>query len=238
MKLIFLLGLTGVGKSTAVHALQHSGVPLTLLPNRRAFTDELIIPEVQRAAGQPVKHVTDRLGRFELTRRYRKTHPGGMVYALGQYLKAKVYGDRTLLFDNLRGLDEARAAAETFPNARYMLLEAPPSTRLLRLVGRRDTFDQVSATRVEHTAFAEQLIGLGGLEAVFDPDELARLAAGGVPETDLLKAVRIILGEAQHYDMSAAADYLRDTQTAETFLYLDTADLSPEAVQAQIRAWL
>ena len=238
MKLLFLLGLTGVGKSTAVSALQQSGAALTLLPNRRTLTDDLIIPEMQRAAGQPPGPITDRLARFELTRRYRKIHPSGMVWALEQYLKACVYGDRTLLFDNLRGLDEAQAAVQTFPNTRFISLDAPPLTRLLRLVGRRDSFDQVTATRLENTTFAEQLLTLEGLEAVFDPYELARLEARGVPETDLLKAIRIVLGEAQHYDMDAAADYLRETQPAESFLQLDTADLSPSEVQTRIQAWL
>ena len=238
MSLLFLLGLTGVGKTTTVEALQTGGVSLTLLPNRRTLTDELIIPEMQRAAEQPIERVTDRLERFELTRRYRETYPGGVVYALVQYLETCAYNDqKTLLFDNLRGLDEAQAAAQTFPSARFILLDAPPLVRLLRLVGRGDRFDQVAATRLENTTFAEQLLALKGLE-IFDPYELARLEAGGIPEADLLKAVRIILGEAQHYDMDAAAAYLRETQTAESFLYLDTADLSPSEVQTQLQVWL
>ena len=239
MKLLFLLGLTGVGKSTAVEALQTGSVPLTLLPNRRTLTDDLIIPEMQRAAGQPLELVTDRLERFELTRRYRERYPGGMVSALRQYLEAQPYSDqKTLLFDNVRGLEETKAAVQTFPEARFISLDAPPIVRLLRLVGRRDSFDQVAATRLENTTFAEQLLTLNGLENVFDPYELARLEARGVPEPDLLKAVQIILGEAQHYDMAAAASYLRETQPAESFLQLDTADLSPDEVQAQIRTWL
>ncbi len=237
--MLFLLGLTGVGKSTAVSALRERGVPFTLLPDRRTLTDELIVPEMQREAGSAVKPVSDRLERFELTRRYRKTHPGGMVAALLEYLDAHVYNEEeALLFDNLRGLDEARAAAETFANARFMMLDAPPLVRLLRLVGRSDTFDQVAATRLENTSFAEQLLALEGLETIFDPYEIARLEARGVPETELLNAVRIILSEAQHYDMDAAAVHLHETQDAEHFLHLNTADLSPAEVQTRIRAWL
>ena len=239
MSLLFLLGLTGVGKSTAVSALQQSGVVLTLLPNRRTLTDDLIVPEVQRAAGQPIKSVSDRLERFELMRRYRETYPGGIVYALMQYLETQAYRDQeTLLFDNLRGLEETKAAVQTFSKTRFIFLGAPPLVRLLRLVRRSDSFDQVAAMRLENTTFAKQLLTLKGLETVFDPYELARLEARGVPEADLLKAVHIILGEAQHYDMDAAAAYLRETQTAKSFLQLDTADLSPSEVQAQIRAWL
>jgi hypothetical protein len=51
--MLLLMGLTGVGKSTAVGALQSAGVPLTLLPNRRALTDALIIPRCSaRRAGR------------------------------------------------------------------------------------------------------------------------------------------------------------------------------------------
>lgn len=244
MKLIFLMGLTGVGKSTAVGALQASGVPLTLLPNRRALTDELILPEMQRAAGGPVQPVTDRLERFELTRRYRERYPGGMVHALGHYLAGRYFevhpskAQETLLFDNLRGLAEARAATQTFPGARFVLLDAPPLVRLLRLVGRHDYFDQVAATRLENSSFAEQLMALEGLEAVFDPYELTRLEARGVPEDDLLKAVRIILGEAQHYDMTAAAAYLRGAKDTWDFLELDTAEISVDEVRARVQGWL
>lgn len=237
--MIFLLGLTGVGKSTAVGALQSSGTPLTLLPNRRALTDALIIPEMQRAAGGSVQVVTDRLARFELTRQYRERYPGGMVHALSRYLEIHPpTGQETLLFDNLRGLDEARAATQTFPEARFVLLDAPPLVRLLRLVGRHDRFDQVAATRLENSSFAEQLMALEGLGVVFDPYELARLEARGIPEGDLLKAVHIILGEAQNYDMAAAAAYLSETQDAESFLQLDTAEVSVDEVRARVQGWL
>lgn len=237
--MLFLLGLTGVGKSTAVAALQNSKVPLTLLPNRRTLTDAFIVPEMQRAAGQPVGQVSDRLERFALTQRYREAHPGGMTYALVQYLNTHPYSEgELLLFDNLRALGEVRAATETFPKARFVLLDAPPLVRLVRLVGRHDRFDQVAATRLENTSFVEQLLALGGLEAVFDPYEVARLEARGVPEADLLKAVQIIVGERQHYDMDAAATYLHQTQSAESFLALNTADLSPDEVRARLQAWL
>lgn len=242
--LLFLMGLTGVGKSTAVNALQSAGTPLTLLPNRRALTDALIIPEMQRAARQPVQRVGDRLERFELTRRYREAYPGGMVHALGQYLGGRFFEANppeergTLVFDNLRGLDEARAGVETFPEARFILLDAPPLVRLLRLIGRHDSFDQVAATRLENTSFAEQLTALDGLQTVFDPCELARLEAHGVPKEDLLKATRIILGEAAQYDMTAAAAYLRVEKDAKSFLYLDTAERSVDEVQARIQEWL
>jgi len=236
--MLLLMGLTGVGKSTAVGALQSSGVPLTLLPNRRALTDTLIIPEMQRAAGRPVQPVTDRLARFELTRRYRETHPGGMVHALGRYLEAHPdEGRGTVVFDNLRGLEEARAAVQAFPEARFILLDAPPLTRVSRLMERRDAFDQVEITRSENRPFDEQLRSLKGFDEVFDPFDLA-LELQGRAENDVLKAVHIVLSEAQNYDMSAAAEYLRGAKDADSFLYLDTAETSADEVRARIQGWL
>lgn len=235
---LFLVGLTGVGKSTAVSALRSSGVSLTLLPNRRTLADDLIIPEMQLAAGKPVRTVTDRVERFELTRRYRKLYPGGIVHALERYLQTAPPAETGLwVFDNLRGLGEVTAATEAFPKARFVVLDAPPLERLLRLVGRHDRFDRVAATRLENSSFAEQLMAFEGLEAVFDPYELARLEARGIPENDILRAVRIILSEAQNYDISAATAYLRDTRDAVGVLVLNTAESVAE-VQARIQDWL
>lgn len=241
--LLFLMGLTGVGKSTAVGALQSSGTPLTLLPNRRALTDALILPEMQRAARQPVQRVGDRLERFELTRRYRKAYPGGMVHALGQYLggrflEANPPEERgTLVFDNLRGLDEARAGVAAFPEARFILLDAPPPTRVSRLMERRDSFDQVEITRSENIPFDEQLRTLEGFDEVFDAFDLA-LELQGRAQDDVLKAVHIILSEARNYDMTAAAAYLRREKDTQNFLYLDTFKMSVDEVQARIQEWL
>ena len=129
------------------------------------------------------------------------------------------------------------AAAETFPDARFVVPHAPPLERLLRLVGRHDRFDRVAATRLENSSFAEHLMGLRGLEAVFDPYDLARLEARGIPETDILSAVHIILSEAENYDVSATTAYLRDSQDAANILILDTAESVAE-VQTRIRDWL
>lgn len=232
--LLIVMGLTGVGKSTAVAALTES---YTLLPNRRDLTDALIIPAVQRADGLPLRAVTNRLERFALTRRYRELQPGGMVGALKDYLQTQNVGDGPFVFDNLRGLDEAEAAVSAFPDARFVLLDAPPLVRLSRLVGRRDPFDVVE-DGLKNTPFTEQLSALDGLPELFDVQVLTSWAAEGVPESDLLKAARIIVSESQNYDMGAAADFLRVHKDAYNFLYIDTADLSVEAVRERIREWL
>ena len=237
MDLLVVLGLTGVGKSTAVTALTDTYTDaFTLLPNRRELTDAHLIPAVQRADGLPLRPVTDRLERFTLTRRYRELYPGGMVHALQGYLQNA--GEGPFVFDNLRGLDEAEVAVSAFPDARFVLLGAPPLVRLSRLVGRHDPFDEVAAESLKSTAFTDQLLAIDGLPELFDVQVLAKWAAEGVSECDLLKAARIIASESQNYDMGAATDFLRAHKSAHGFLYLDTADLSAEAVRERLQGWL
>ena len=238
--LLIVMGLTGVGKSTAVAALTDAYTDtetFTLLPNRRELTNALIIPAVQRADGLPLRAVTDRLERFALTRRYRELYPGGMVGALKDYLQTQNVGDGPFVFDNLRGLEEAEAAVSAFPDARFVLLDAPPLVRLSRLVGRRDPFDVVE-DGPKNTPFTEQLLAIDGLPELFDVQVLIQWAAEGVPESDLLKAARIIVSESQNYDMGAAADFLRVHKDIHSFLYLDAADLSAERVRERIKEWL
>ncbi len=236
----FVVGLTGVGKSTTLKALGRSD--LTRLPNRRDLADTIIIPEMQRRAGEREGPVTDRLERFELTKRYRQKHPGGVVHALQTYLEETSLRP-PFLFDNVRGSAEVRSAVQTFARSRFIFLDAPNMVRLRRLIGRADAFDQVSggiaATRPQNTSFAEKLLAVRGVEHVFDLYEVGRLEANaGVDDGALLDAVRIIVAEQQNYDAGAALDDLRTSVDDSRLLYLDTSTLSVGEVAARIEAWL
>jgi hypothetical protein len=81
-RLVIVVGVTGVGKSTMLSRLGQTERAFTLLPDRRLLTDRLIIAEMQVADGLPVGEVRDRRERFKLTRRYRARRPGGMAQAL------------------------------------------------------------------------------------------------------------------------------------------------------------
>ena len=48
----------------------------------------------------------------------------------------------------------------------------------------------------------------------------------------------VILGEAENYDMTAAAEYLRRAKNERSFLYLDTTQMSVDEVRAHIQRWL
>ena len=235
--LIFVVGLTGVGKSSSLEGV-YAQRPITLLPNRRELTDQIIIPEVQRWDGQPVVSVTDRLERFDYTRRYRERHSGGVVHALKGYLEhTPLSEDAPVLFDNIRGEDEVRYALNTFANSRFIILDAPPLERLKRMASRKDSFDQVRATRLENDTFIANVQTVPDADTVFDLYEVARLEAAGYDEDALLTGVRIISREQVDYDAQAALSVLEHLPETR-LLYVDTSKRPLEDVVALLVAWL
>ena len=107
---LVLVGLTGVGKSTVLGELTGALGDVTVLPDRRTLTDVLMIPTVQRVDGLAVEPVADRAVRFELTRRYRQIHAGGMAHALSTVSVSPETAERFVIFDGLRGANEVRHA--------------------------------------------------------------------------------------------------------------------------------
>ena len=231
LPLTVLVGVTGVGKSTALAALQATDAALKVLPDRREVTDAVMIwPQ----AGGPVR---DREERFRLTALYRQTHPGGMAQALGSLLADTDHWGETPVFDGLRGEDEVRYAAEHFPRWRFVALGAPDPVRVRRLLGRGDRFDQIQADGAEDLRAA--LGGLTGSAEVFttaDLDALAGLVSEGHRAEDILAKTKIVVSERRNYDPGAAEAVLR-TLPSERALILDTVQLSPEQVGAAVRAW-
>ena len=141
--LLVIVGVTGVGKSTALQAVSAAGLDYCLLPDRRDLTDRLIIPSVQAQRGEEPGPVSDRRRRFEYTRAYRQENAGGMAHALAQLWIDPQVQEGALLFDGLRGAGEAAHAAAMLPHALFVVLEAPDAVRVARLVGRSDPFDQI-----------------------------------------------------------------------------------------------
>ena len=145
---LILVGVTGVGKSTAVDALRTCWGEISLLPNRRKIADLLVIPTVQGWDGDPPTVVTDRRRRFDYTGRYRQRHPGGLAHAFSRLVlqrrPATPGRGEVTVFDGLRGADEVSFAAQGLPLARFAVLNAPDVVRVERLLQRQDAFDQVS----------------------------------------------------------------------------------------------
>ncbi|ABF45973.1 P-loop ATPase [Deinococcus geothermalis DSM 11300] len=232
LPLMVLVGVTGVGKSTALRALQAADPGARVLPDRREVTDRVMIWPI---SGGPV---SDRAERFRLTARYREQHPGGMAHALGTLTAdTRHWGERPL-FDGLRGREEVEYAAKTFPRWRFVALHAPDTVRVRRLLGRADAFDRTSAVKSGDNLRAA-LAALPGAAAVFSPadlDTLAALEAEGHTPQDILAKTQIVVTERQHYDPDAAAAFLQ-TLPPKRALLLDTVALSPEQIAAAIGAW-
>lgn len=218
--LIFIVGLTGVGKSTTLEALKTSDINFLLLPNRRQLTDEIIISEMQRKYNLPIKPVKDRVQRFEYTKNYRKIHPSGMAYVLKTYLDSTEITQKNLIFDNLRGVNEVKGGIEYFPNASFIMLDAPEEVRLQRLVGRKDIFDQVDSKLLLEN----------------QDKELPKFK--DIDSNVLASALKIINTEKENYDSVATANYLNANLNANQYLYLDTSKKTVSEITEGILKWL
>ena len=243
-----LVGVTGVGKSTALAALLSGNGILKLLPDRREVTDAVMILPV---TGGPVG---DREARFELTARYRALHPGGMAQALGSLCADPETWSGPLVFDGLRGKGEVEYAAAHFPAWRFVSLHAPDAVRVRRLLGRADAFDQVAGDRVTGDRVTgiqaagnqnsgldvrAELAALKGVYEVFgaaELDTLAELVGEGHSAAEVLAKTRIVVSERRNYDPQAARAALW-LLPAERWLDLDTDLNTPDEVARRIQAW-
>jgi hypothetical protein len=223
--------------------VRQQGLDFTLLPDRRVMTDEIIITSLQLDQGVEPHPVTDRLERFSYTARYRARFPGGMAYALSR-LAVKVAGlNWPLLFDGLRGLEEVESAAANFPQARFILLDAPDTVRLSRLLGRGDTFDTAAAPVTPTSSdLITALLAVPGIQTVFTEEQLARIAGtvqvGRASSESLVQKISITVEERHNYDSAAARDYLASHVEPERVLVVDTARQPSEAVAGAVVDWL
>jgi len=244
--LLILVGLTGVGKSTLVKALSDTQLNFTLLPNRRTLTDRFIIPTVRQIDGVVTDDdLTCRVTRFSYTRRYKQLFPEGMVYVLSQL---QINPERLcfpLLFDGLRGKLEVKYASELLPNSQFIVLEAPNSVRLERLLTRQDSFDRIGQSSPiacnNDTQKISSLAELGLPEAVnfFSPEETTRILTqinqGDYSIAEVRDRLKIIVEEQKNYDPLAARSVLELLPTHRT-LFIDTTLNSPESIAQKIKS--
>ena len=222
--MLVLVGVTGVGKSATLRALQQLGLGFQALPDRREITDAVVF------GGE---RITDRAKRFERTAAFRRVNPGGMAQALEGI---SVAVPPPMLFDGLRGLAEVTHAARAFPLARFVALDAPDSVRVSRLLGRGDAFDAVDATGGSDASTLELLHAIDGVGAVFSSAQLGRLAALPHAPSEIAAKVSIVVTERQHYDPLSSNAFLK-ALPGERALYADTALEPAAAVASRIAAW-
>ena len=238
--LLILVGVTGVGKSTALEALSAAGLDYCLLPDRRALTDRLIIPSVQAQRGEPAAPLADRKLRFAYTRAYRDQNPGGMAHALAQLWIDPQVQEGALLFDGLRGANEVTHAAALLPNALFVVLQAPDAVRVARLMGRNDPFDRIGGNRPDAGSDSVQRFAdIGADEAAGSFSEVEEEAlldlvrSGTVSAAALRDSLAIVLEERRSYDPAATKAALLDAAPFRT-LVVDTQRHPPEEVGALI----
>lgn len=244
--LVIMVGLTGVGKSTILNLLPENGLKFTLLPNRRDVTDQIIITSLQMEAGAPVVPVTDRLERFEYTARYREKFPGGMAHALSRLIVNSAAVQPLLIFDGLRGLPEVQHAAIYFPLARFVVLDAPDTVRLTRLLNRGDVFDMTSSKIQGGLPASQNLLAalqdVPHVEAVFSTENLQQIASGArlahIPADEVIQKISIIVKERRNYDSSTARVHLTRSLPPQRVLVIDTASHSAGVVAEKIAHWL
>ena len=236
LPVLVLVGVTGVGKSTAVNALRSGWDGVSLLPNRRKIADLLVIPTVQGWDGETPGAVTDRRLRFDYTRRYRERYSGGLAHALSRLVLPRPQAGAPSLhiFDGLRGADEVTFAAQSLPLARFAVLHAPDVVRVERLLQRRDAFDQVAGLEAGG-GFRWEDAAEG--RALFTQEEQDRLAAlvrrGEVDGVELAAKVAIVAAERRNYDPHAAAEILR-REAPDRTVVVDTTTHSPAEAAAAI----
>lgn len=243
--LLVIVGVTGVGKSTALQALTNAGLDYCLLPDRRDLTDRLMIPSVQAQAGEPQAPVRDRKLRFAYTRSYREQHPGGMADALAQIRIDPQVQDGALLFDGLRGANEVTHAAALLPYALFVVLEAPDAVRVARLMGRNDPFDQIGGERLPAAQpdsmpdSVQRFADIGAPEAqecfahLEEQALLDLVRTGAVTAEALRNSLAIVLEERRSYDPAAAKAALLEAAPLRT-LVVDTQRHPPAEVGALI----
>lgn len=240
---LILVGLTGVGKSTILDLLPQYGLAFTLLPNRREVTDDIIIASLQAEAGQAPHPVKDRVERFEYTARYRDKYPGGMAHALSRLLIDPAKTESLLIFDGLRGLNEVQHAVAYFSQVRFVVLDAPDTVRLNRLLQRGDLFDTAgSVWPPSDQSLIETLKAVPHITNVFSADQLIQIAqaseAGKIPAEEIVQKLSIIVKERRSYDSGAARDYLINALPSSRVLLIDTSIHSAQTSAQQIVDWL
>jgi hypothetical protein len=239
LPLTIVVGVTGVGKSTALERLRALDAPFSLLPNRRVVADEVIIGTMQALAGRPSARVSDRVERLDYTARYRKMFGGGVAHALTRLVIDPERWPPPLVFDGLRGREEVAFAVDRLPRSRFVVLHAPDETRVRRLLGRGDAFDK-TAVQASGDALAA-LRALPGIDAVFDAAQIERLAAlagtDGLTTSDLVKQAAIVVAERRNYDPTAALEHLQRHLPPDRLLAIDSSQVEAAAVARRIAEW-
>jgi hypothetical protein len=214
--LLMLVALTGTGKSTTLKLLRQRLGGSAGIPSRREIADWIAIPTAQTLAGEPIAPVPDRRLRFAYTRAFAEHVPGGMAAAFAWlYLADEV--DGRLLSEGIRGASELHHALRHCPRWQIIELWLNPLTRLRRLSGRRDDFDQAGGCA-----------DISFLPSGLHREALALVKAGKITG----EALAIVKAESINYGFEPFAD----GRGYANYHRIDVDGLSPAQVAQEVIA--
>ncbi|MEH2047565.1 AAA family ATPase [Nostoc sp.] len=242
--LLIIVGMTGVGKSTITKALVEEGLDFTLLPNRRILTERVIIAPMLKMQEKLVQSHC-RIKRLTYTRLYREYFPGGMGHILASLHINPQEVNSMLVFDSLRGENEVCYAAKALKNAKFVMLTAPNTMRLERLLKRHDSFDWIASQELDDnrqtipealTNFAS--LGVPEASVYFTPKEeqeiLELVGKQVVTDVELRDKLKIFVEESQNYDSVPTKQILEAMDTSDRSLIIDTIASPQESAKAII----
>ncbi|MEH2201938.1 AAA family ATPase [Nostoc sp.] len=242
--LLIIVGMTGVGKSTIAKALAEEGLDFTLLPNRRVLTERVIIAPMLKMQEKLVQPHC-RIKRLTYTRLYREYFPGGIGHILASLHINPQEVNSMLVFDSLRGENEVRYAATALKNAKFVMLTAPNTVRLERLLKRHDSFDRIANQELDDrmqiipevlSNFAS--LGVPEASAYFTPKEeqqiLELVRKQVVTGVELREKLKIFVEESQNYDSVPTKQILEAMDTSDRSLIIDTITSPQESAKVII----
>jgi hypothetical protein len=169
-----------------------------------------------------------------------------MAHALSRLIINAAAAQSPLIFDGLRGLHEVQHAVTYFPLARFVVLDAPDTVRLTRLLSRGDVFDMTTSKIQAGLLTSQDLMAalrdVPHVDAVFNEESLQQIAAGArmaqIPVTEVVQKISIIVKERRNYDSSTARVHLTHVLPPQQVLVVDTASHPARAVAEKIAHWL
>jgi hypothetical protein len=244
--LLFLVGLTGAGKSTVLPLLLADG--RLELPDRRDLTDRVIIPAALKMDGSAASPGPDDSGRAgapeglgwhagpEPSARHARAEGSGQRAPGGGSKPGRV-ADRLERFRLTARYRESHPDGIVHALAEHLAAAGPAGEAVFD--GLRGLAEVGAAERRfpgSRFLMLEALPETRVRRLAARGDEFDRLA-GGSEEADLLRARRIVDEEQRHYEQAGARVFL-EALPAERRLIIDTDEIAADEVASLVREWL
>lgn len=214
-----LVALTGTGKTTTMTNLKAMAgdvmsLAMDIIPSRREIADWITIPTAQAILNEPIQPVRDRVQRFHYTRTFAEHVKGGQAAAFS-WVQIDADYRGVILSEGIRGDNEITFALNHCKGWHIVELALHPITRLKRLSGRNEAFDQADgAGTVDFLPFEMQ------------PEVLTLLESGEIST----QALTIMRAESESYGLYPFAN--GDDYT--NYSCIDTDNLTPAEVAQEV----